>query len=78
MPADFSAETWRRARDGDRDAFEEALAPYHDDLRAAGERLLDLHTSTGELGEQALTPEALVGGRSSEPGKPGAASTRTG
>ncbi|HIG73692.1 MAG TPA: RNA polymerase sigma factor [Bacteroidetes bacterium] len=61
MPADFSAETWRRALDGDRDAFEESLAPFHDDLREAATRLLDLHRETGELNEQSLNPEALVG-----------------
>ncbi len=41
MPPDQPpVEAWRRALSGDRDAFEEALAPYHDDLRAAADRLL--------------------------------------
>ena len=56
-----SADTWRRALAGDRDAFEGALAPYHDDLLSAAERLVELHRATGELDEHALNPTELVG-----------------
>ena len=56
-----SADLWRRALAGDRDAFESALAPYHDDLLSASERLVELHRSTGELGDQTLNPTELVG-----------------
>ncbi|MEM1118440.1 MAG: sigma factor [Bacteroidota bacterium] len=61
-----SAEAWRRARAGDRDAFEEALAPYHTDLRDAADRLLAVErdpvdgTPTDELPAD-ITPEELMG-----------------
>ena len=67
MPSDRpSAETWRRALDGDRDAFNDALAPHLDTLRQAAERQLaverDLVTGdpTGP-GPVDLTPDELVG-----------------
>ena len=68
MPSDRpSAETWRRALDGDRDAFEEALAPHTDTLRQAAERQLDVERDlvSGEPADgetvMDLTPEELVG-----------------
>jgi DNA-directed RNA polymerase specialized sigma24 family protein len=62
-----AAESWRRALDGDRDAFEEALAPYTDDLRSAARRQLeverDVVTDEPVDGASAvdLTPDELVG-----------------
>jgi DNA-directed RNA polymerase specialized sigma24 family protein len=60
-----NAEVWRRALDGDRDAFEEALAPYQDSLHAAAARLLDVQDEDeDERGDRPavdLTPEELVG-----------------
>ena len=68
MPTDRpAAEPWRRALDGDRDAFEEALAPYTDALRSAAERQLeverDVVTDEPVDGARAvdLTPDELVG-----------------
>lgn len=62
-----AAESWRRALDGDRDAFEEALAPYTAALREAAERQLEVERDlvSGEPVDGAavvdLTPEELVG-----------------
>lgn len=62
-----AAEPWRRALDGDRDAFNEALAPYTDALREAAERQLaverDVVTDEPVDGTPAvdLTPNELVG-----------------
>lgn len=62
-----AAEPWRRALDGDRDAFEEALAPYTDTLREAAERQLaverDVVSGEPVAGEHVvdLTPDELVG-----------------
>ena len=68
MPSDRpAAEPWRRALAGDRDAFEAALAPHADTLRAAAERQLAVERdpiSDAPLDAQApidLTPEELVG-----------------
>ena len=36
-------DAWQRALTGDRDAFEEAVAPYQDRLMTAAYRLLDVH-----------------------------------
>ena len=71
-PAPPPADVWRRALDGDRDAFNEAVAPYQDDLMAAAVRLLDVQR--GAVGDDLaadpaddagagvdLTPEELVG-----------------
>ena len=68
MPSDRAdSETWRRALDGDRDAFNEALSPYTDTLLQAADRQLaverDLVTGEPLAGQAAvdLTPEELVG-----------------
>lgn len=67
-PAQPTSEAWRRALTGDRDAFNEAIAPYHDDLHAAADRLLDVErdpvddTPLDDAGARVdLTPEELVG-----------------
>lgn len=52
---------WARALNGDRDAFEEALAPHHDTLMDASRRKIAARIDEGELREGALTPEELVG-----------------
>ena len=59
--APFDADTWRRALDGDRDAFETAVAPYHDELLAAAERQIKVHRASGALADAALNPTELVG-----------------
>ena len=62
-----ATEAWRRALDGDRDAFEEALSPYLATLRQAAERQLaverDLVSGEPATGERVvdLTPDELVG-----------------
>ncbi len=62
-----ATEAWRRALDGDRDAFEEALSPYLDTLQQAAERQLaverDLVSGEPAAGERVvdLTPSELVG-----------------
>ena len=68
MPSDRAdSETWRRALDGDRDAFNDALSPHTETLRQAAERQLaverDLVTGEPLAGESAvdLTPDELVG-----------------
>ena len=61
------AEAWRRALNGDADAFEEALAPYTAALREAAERQLEVERDVVSdeplAGEHVvdLTPEELVG-----------------
>lgn len=52
---------WARALSGDRDAFEEAIAPHHDTLMEAAHRKIAARIDAGELREGALTPEELVG-----------------
>ena len=67
MPPDQpTAEVWRRALDGDRDAFNEALAPHQDTLHAAADRLLDVDRDAdederGDGPRVDLTPDELVG-----------------
>lgn len=57
---DPSTQLWRRAREGDRDAFTEATAPFQEALMEAAERQVELRRADG-LPENALTPEELVG-----------------
>ena len=63
----MSDETWRRALDGDRDAFNDALSPYLATLHDAAERQLaverDLVSGEPVEGESAvdMTPDELVG-----------------
>ena len=52
---------WRRALDGDRDAFEEAIAPLQDDLLRFARRQVGLQRRLGQLSADELTPEELVG-----------------
>ncbi len=56
-----ASDLWDRALSGDRDAFEEALAPHHDTLMDAARRKIAARIAEGELRERALTPEELVG-----------------
>lgn len=51
---------WQRALDGDRDAFEEALAPHRDTLLRAARRKITARVADGGLPENALTPEELA------------------
>ena len=67
-PAPPPADAWRRALDGDRDAFNEAVALHQDDLMAAAARLLDVQRGAvdddpaDDTGAGVdLTPEELVG-----------------
>ena len=60
------ADAWRRALSGDRDAFEEALAPFQTDLHEAAARLLAVERDPvdGTPTDQDpvdITPEELVG-----------------
>ncbi|MEL6615852.1 MAG: hypothetical protein AAFQ43_08945 [Bacteroidota bacterium] len=59
--APLDARVWQQALDGDRDAFEAAVAPFHDDLHAAAERQIEMQRETGALAEEALNPTELVG-----------------
>ncbi|MDX1418497.1 MAG: sigma factor [Rubricoccaceae bacterium] len=52
---------WDRALDGDRDAFEEAIAPLHDDLLQFARRQVRLQRRLGQLRPSELTPEELMG-----------------
>lgn len=52
---------WQRALDGDRDAFEEALAPHQDTLVDAARRKISARLAQGDLRERMLTPEELAG-----------------
>ncbi len=56
-----SGDLWTRALDGDRDAFEEAIAPHHDTLMSGAQRKIAARIDAGELREKALTAEELVG-----------------
>jgi len=55
------AALWARARDGDRDAFEDAIAPLQADLLDFARRQVRLQRSLGQLRDGDLTPEELVG-----------------
>jgi RNA polymerase sigma-70 factor (ECF subfamily) len=52
---------WQRALGGDRDAFEEAVAPLQDDLLRFARRQVALQRRLGHLKPDELTPEELVG-----------------
>ena len=52
---------WRRALDGDRDAFEEAVAPLQGDLLRFAHRQVALQRRLGQLKPDELTPEELMG-----------------
>ena len=55
------SDAWTRALTGDRDAFEEAVAPYQDTLLDAARRQVAAQRETGRLAADALTPEELAG-----------------
>ncbi len=55
------SDAWARALTGDRDAFNEAIAPYQDTLLDAARRQVDVHRQTGRLSADDLTPEELAG-----------------
>lgn len=52
---------WQRALSGDRDAFEEAVAPLQDDLLRFARRQVNLQRRLGQLTPDDLTPEELAG-----------------
>ena len=54
-------DAWTRALTGDRDAFDEAIAPYQDTLLAAARRQVDVQRRIRRLSADGLTPEELVG-----------------
>ena len=60
-PSPPSDDLWTRALSGDRDAFEEAIAPHHDTLMDGARRKIAARIDAGELRERTLTPEELVG-----------------
>ena len=59
MPSPSDA--WRRALTGDRDAFNEAVAPHTETLLEAARRQVQIQQQAGALGPDDLTPEELVG-----------------
>lgn len=59
--ADQSSALWRASLDGDEDAFELLVAPHLAELTSAAQRDLRYHVALGELREDDLTPEELVG-----------------
>jgi DNA-directed RNA polymerase specialized sigma24 family protein len=52
---------WQRAVNGDRDAFEEAVAPHRSALLRAARTAVAAARANGALSEDALTPEELAG-----------------
>jgi RNA polymerase sigma-70 factor (ECF subfamily) len=52
---------WQRALGGDRDAFEEAIAPLQSDLLRLARQQVGLQRRLGQLKPDELTPEELVG-----------------
>jgi DNA-directed RNA polymerase specialized sigma24 family protein len=61
MADSSAAALWQRARSGDRDAFEEAVAPHRDALLRASRTAIDALRASGDLREDALHPQELVG-----------------
>ncbi len=55
------SDAWTRALAGDRDAFNEAIAPYQDTLLDAARRQVDVQRQNGILAADDLTPEELAG-----------------
>lgn len=56
-----SSSLWSDALAGNRDAFEDAIAPHQEVLLEAARRLVELQRSEGDLHPDDLTPEELVG-----------------
>jgi len=52
---------WQRAVSGDRDAFEEAVAPHRDALLRAAHTAVEAARADGAISVDALTPEELAG-----------------
>lgn len=59
-PPSPPAELWQRALDGDREAYEEALAPFRDLLLRAARRTIAARVADGGLNEHALQAEELA------------------
>ena len=55
------SDAWTRALTGDRDAFNESVAPFQDTLLDAARRQIDVQRQNGVLSADDLTPEELVG-----------------
>src|SRR5690606_16049127 len=60
-PAQPPEALWRRALDGDRDAFAEAVAPHRDVMIRAAQAIVATRKESGDLADDALNPEELVG-----------------
>lgn len=54
-------DAWPQALAGDRDAFQAAVAPYHDRMMAAAARQIAAEEAAGTIRDRDLTPEELVG-----------------
>lgn len=52
---------WQRAIEGDRDAFEEAVAPLRDLLIRSAHAAIEARLADGSLPDHTLTPEELAG-----------------
>ena len=55
------SDAWTRALSGDRDAFNEAIAPYQEELLDAARRQIAVQRQNALLSEDALTSEELAG-----------------
>lgn len=60
-PARPDEALWQRAREGDHDAFEEAIEPHREALLRAARTSIQARRADGDLNEDALTPEELAG-----------------
>jgi len=62
MPRDASAEElWLATLRGDRNAFQRLISPHFDELFAAARRDIRYHSAVGDLREDEISPEELVG-----------------
>jgi RNA polymerase sigma-70 factor (ECF subfamily) len=61
-PRDASAKAlWRATLQGDRDAFQRLVGPHLDELFAAARRDIRYHSAVGDLREDEISPEEVVG-----------------